>query len=36
VFETGSETYAWLNRIVAVGIGAITATGAELDVFQVL
>ena len=36
VFETGSETYAWLNRIVAVGIGAITATGAELEVFQVL
>ncbi|NJM33953.1 MAG: DUF3237 domain-containing protein, partial [Rhodomicrobium sp.] len=25
VFETGSEKYAWLNRIVTVGIGAITA-----------
>jgi hypothetical protein len=36
VFETGSEKYAWLNRIVAVGIGAITASGAELEVFQVL
>ena len=36
VFETGSEKYAWLNRIIAVGIGAITADGAELEVFQVL
>jgi hypothetical protein len=36
VFETGSEKYAWLNRIVAVGIGAITSTGAELEVFEIL
>jgi hypothetical protein len=36
VFETGSEKYAWLNRIISVGIGAITATGAELEVFQIL
>jgi uncharacterized protein DUF3237 len=36
VFETGSEKYAWLNRIIAVGVGAITASGAELEVFQVL
>jgi len=36
VFETGAEKYAWLNRIVAVGIGAITANGAELDVYQIL
>ena len=36
VFETGSEKYAWLNRIIAVGIGAITPSGAELEVFQVL
>jgi len=36
VFETGSEKYAWLNRIVSVGIGAITPTGAELQVFQIL
>jgi Protein of unknown function (DUF3237) len=36
VFETGSEKYAWLNRIVSVGIGAITPTGAELEVFQIL
>jgi hypothetical protein len=35
VFETGSETYTWLNRVVAVGIGAITAA-AELEVLQVL
>jgi hypothetical protein len=36
VFETGSAKYAWLNRIIAVGIGAITADGAELEVFQIL
>ena len=36
VFETGSEKYAWLNRIVSVGIGAITTSGAELEVFQIL
>ena len=36
VFETGSEKYAWLNRIVSVGIGAITPTGADLEVFQIL
>jgi hypothetical protein len=36
IFETGSEEYAWLNRIIAVGIGGITAGGAELEVFEVL
>jgi hypothetical protein len=36
IFETGSEKYAWLNRIIAVGIGGITSGGAELEVFQVL
>jgi hypothetical protein len=36
VFETGSEKYAWLNRIISVGVGAITVTGAELEVFAVL
>jgi len=36
IFETGSEKYAWLNRVIAVGIGAITAKGAELEVYRVL
>ena len=36
VFETGSAKYAWLNGIVCVGIGAITTSGAELEVFQIL
>ena len=36
VFETGSEKYGWLNRIIAVGIGEATATGVLLTVFRVL
>jgi hypothetical protein len=36
IFETGSEKYAWLNRVIAVGIGAITPNGADLEVYQVL
>ena len=36
VFETGSEKYGWLNRIVAVGIGEATPTGVRLTVFRVL
>ncbi len=35
-FETGSEKYGWLNRIVAVGLGETTATGVLLTVFRVL
>jgi hypothetical protein len=35
-FETGSEKYGWLNRVVAVGIGEVTATGVLLTVFRVL
>jgi hypothetical protein len=27
MFETGAEKYAWLNRIVAVGFGQLTAGG---------
>lgn len=36
VFETGSEKYRWLNRIVAVGIGEATTTGVVLTVYRVL
>jgi hypothetical protein len=36
VFETSAEQYAWLNRIVAVGVYTRTATGIEGDVYQIL
>jgi len=35
VFETGSDKYGWLNRIISVGIGETTATGVLLTVFRV-
>ncbi len=35
-FETGSEKYGWINRIVAVGAGKRTKTGIEYSVFEVL
>ena len=35
VFETGSDKYGWLNRIISVGIGQVTATGVLLTVFKV-
>jgi hypothetical protein len=35
-FETGSEKYAWLNRIVAVGVGERTAKGPRYTVFEIL
>ena len=34
-FETSSEKYGWLNRIISVGIGEATATGVLLTVFRV-
>ncbi len=36
VFETGSEKYDWLNRIVSVGIGRRTATGVAYTVYAIL
>ncbi|HLZ20469.1 MAG TPA: DUF3237 domain-containing protein [Smithellaceae bacterium] len=36
VFETGSEKYGWLNRIIAVGAGRRTSAGIEYAVFAVL
>jgi hypothetical protein len=36
VFETASEKYGWLNRIVAVGMGRIIPTGVAYRVYQVL
>lgn len=35
-FETGSENYAWLNRIVAVGTGYRVPTGPVYTVYEVL
>ena len=35
-FETGAPNYAWINSIVAVGIGERTPTGATYHVFEIL
>ena len=34
-FGTGSEKYAWLNRLVCVGVAARTAGGLVSDVFTI-
>jgi hypothetical protein len=36
MFETASAKYAWLNRIVAVGIGHRQADGPTYSIFEVL
>jgi len=36
VFETASEKYDWLNRIVTVGIGRFTPTGVAYKVYTIL
>jgi hypothetical protein len=35
-FQTGSETYGWLNRIVSVGIGERRAAAVRYTVYEVL
>ena len=35
-FETASEKYDWLNRIVAVGVGHRLSDHAAYEVFQIL
>jgi hypothetical protein len=35
VFETGSEKYAWLNDIVAIGYGYMIDGGVAYRVFQI-
>ena len=35
VFETAAAKYAWLNRIVSVGVGEITTTGVAYSVYAV-
>jgi hypothetical protein len=36
IFETGDERYAWLNNIVAVGLGASIGGAVRYDVFELL
>jgi len=36
LFETASERYAWLNGVVAVGVGERLPDGVIYDVFEVL
>jgi len=36
VIETGSPKYAWLNRIVAVGVGNLMPAGFEYKIYMVL
>ena len=35
-FETAAASYAWLNRVVAVGIGHRTPAGPIYSIFEVL
>lgn len=35
-FETGAAKYAWLNNIVAVGVGERIATGPRYNVYEIL
>jgi hypothetical protein len=35
-YETASERYAWLNRIVALGFGVFTAQGIDLTVYDIV
>ena len=35
-FETSAPSYAWLNNVVAIGIGHRRAGGATYSIFEVL
>jgi hypothetical protein len=35
-FETGSDKYSWLNRIVAVGIGRRVPSGPIYDIYKII
>jgi hypothetical protein len=35
-FETGAANLDWLNRVIAIGIGARLPRAVELSVFEVL
>ncbi len=34
-FETGDERYAWLNNVMAVGLGQRTETGVAYELYQI-
>jgi len=34
-FETGTQKYVWLNRLLAVGVGRRTAAGVVTEVFAI-
>jgi uncharacterized protein DUF3237 len=36
MFETSSREYAWLNKIVSVGVGERTSEGVRYEVFEIL
>lgn len=36
IFETGDPRYAWLNTLVSVAVGNLSASGVSYDVFGVL
>ena len=36
VFETASEKYGWLNKVVTVGTGLVSNEGVEYDVYSIL
>jgi len=36
MFETASEKYSWLNRLIAVGVGKRTLTGVGYRIYSIL
>jgi hypothetical protein len=36
IFETGDERYRWLNDMVAIAMGTVSASAVHYDVFEVL
>jgi hypothetical protein len=36
VFETGSEKYRWLNKIICVGVGRLSPGKVEYNIYQIL
>lgn len=36
LFETASEKYAWLNGILAIGVGRLTGAGVAYSIYEVL
>lgn len=36
LFETGDERYAWLNNVQAVGVGGVSGTTVEYDIYELL